>query len=115
MVGFIRPACRSLMNGKDRPAKLDPPPVQPTSRSGVSPASSSWRSASSPMTVWCSSTWLSTLPRAYLVVGDPHHPDLALKAEQLAAEGERRSPLPGAGLGGDLAGALAGVVESLGD
>jgi hypothetical protein len=25
--------------------------------------------ASSPMTVWCSSTWLSTLPSAYLAAG----------------------------------------------
>ena len=35
--------------------------------SGVSPANSiCWR-ASRPITVWCSSTWLRTLPRAYLV------------------------------------------------
>jgi hypothetical protein len=41
------------------------------SRSGVSSTIASWRSASSPITVWCSSTWLSTEPSAYFVVGLP--------------------------------------------
>ena len=43
--------------------------MQPTIRSGVSPTLANCSSASSPMIVWCSSTWLSTLPSAYLVVG----------------------------------------------
>ena len=63
------PASFSRMNGKDRPAKFEPPPVQPMMWVGVSPAISSWSSASSPMIVWCSSTWLSTEPRAYRVFG----------------------------------------------
>lgn len=34
-----RPSCFAcLRNGKARPPKLEPPPVQPTSRSGVSPS-----------------------------------------------------------------------------
>ena len=51
------------------PAKLLPPPVQPMMWVGVSPAISIWSSASSPMIVWCSSTWLSTEPSAYLLPG----------------------------------------------
>ena len=49
------------------PAKLEPPPKGATTMSGISPAFSICLTASSPMTVWCMSTWLSTLPRAYLV------------------------------------------------
>ena len=49
------------------PAKLEPPPVQPTITSGSSPAISSCRIASWPMMVWCISTWLSTEPSAYFV------------------------------------------------
>ncbi len=72
MTGFIRPASFSRRNGKTSPAKLDPPPVQPTIRSGpASPASSNCASASWPITVWCSSTWLRTEPSAYLVSADP--------------------------------------------
>ncbi len=37
MVGFMRPAIFSRRNGNARPPKLEPPPVQPTSTSGVSP------------------------------------------------------------------------------
>jgi len=48
------------------PAKLEPPPVQPTTTSGYSPALPSCSMASSPMTVWCMSTCESTEPRAYL-------------------------------------------------
>jgi hypothetical protein len=55
------------MNGKAMPAKLLPPPVQPTITSGSSPAISSCSIASWPMIVWCISTWLSTEPSAYLV------------------------------------------------
>jgi hypothetical protein len=55
------------MNGKAMPAKLLPPPVQPTMTSGSSPAISICSIASWPMMVWCSSTWLSTEPSAYLV------------------------------------------------
>ncbi len=59
------PASFSRRNGNDSPAKFEPPPVQPTMRSGAdSPAFFSWSSASSPMMVWCSSTWFSTLPSA---------------------------------------------------
>ena len=65
MTGLIRPASFSRRNGKARPPKFDPPPVQPTMTSGVSPAWASCLMASSPMTVWCISTWLSTLPSAY--------------------------------------------------
>ena len=64
MVGDILPAHFSRRNGKARPPKFEPPPVQPTRRSGVSPTYASWSSASSPITVWCISTWLSTLPSA---------------------------------------------------
>src|ERR1700722_9641961 len=72
MTGFIRPASFSRRNGKTSPAKLDPPPVQPTIRSGpASPASSNCASASWPITVWCSSTWLRTEPSAYRVSADP--------------------------------------------
>ena len=49
------------------PAKLLPPPVQPTITSGSSPAISSCSIASWPTMVWCSSTWFSTEPSAYLV------------------------------------------------
>ncbi len=49
--GFIRPASFSRRNGNARPPKLDPPPVQPTITSGVSPASASCLIASSPMIV----------------------------------------------------------------
>ena len=63
-VGLIRPAHFSRRNGNISPPKFEPPPVQPTRRSGVSPTLASWSSASSPMIVWCSSTWLSTLPSA---------------------------------------------------
>ena len=55
------------MKGKVRPAKLLPPPVQPTSTSGQASAMCICSIASRPMMVWCSSTWLSTEPRAYLV------------------------------------------------
>ena len=67
--GFIRPASFSRRNGKTSPEKLEPPPVQPMIRSGTSPACSSCLMASSPITVWCSSTWFSTLPRAYRADG----------------------------------------------
>ena len=127
--------------------------------------------ASWPTTVWCSRTWLSTLPSAYLVssrvaasstasliamprlpllvgpppgsrgrirvgrrarhdlappcadhrapvgllvVGRPHHVDLALEPEQLAGERQRRAPLAGAGLGGEPCDPLLAVVEGLG-
>ena len=49
--------------------KFEPLPVHPTSTSGVSSTMSIWSRASSPMIVWCSRTWLSTLPSAYRVEG----------------------------------------------
>ncbi len=58
---------RSRTNGRARPEKLLPPPTQPTTRSGMAPARSIWSMASSPMMVWCRSTWLRTLPSEYLV------------------------------------------------
>ena len=48
-----------------------------------------------------------------LVVGDAHHVDEDLDVEERAGEGERRPPLPGAGLGGEAADALGGVVVRL--
>jgi hypothetical protein len=52
------------MNGNAIPAKLEPPPTQPTTTSGSSPAISIWARASCPITVWCRQTWLSTDPSA---------------------------------------------------
>ena len=53
------------MKGRVMPPKFEPPPVQPTMTSGaVSPALASCSNASSPMIVWCSSTWFSTDPSA---------------------------------------------------
>jgi hypothetical protein len=61
----------SRMKGKQIPAKFDPPPTQPTTTSGYSPAISiCWR-ASCPITVWCNRTWLRTLPREYLASSFP--------------------------------------------
>ena len=57
-----RPAIFSRMNGKASPAKFEPPPTQPMTTSGNAPASSICAIASCPITVWWSSTWLSTLP-----------------------------------------------------
>ena len=54
-------------NGNVRPAKFDPPPAQPMTMSGDSPAMPICSMASWPMTVWCRSTWLSTEPSAYFV------------------------------------------------
>ena len=48
-----------------------------------------------------------------LVVRRPHLPDLALHAELRAGERQRRPPLAGAGLGGELADAGLAVVERL--
>ena len=53
-------------------------------------------------------------PVGLLVVGGPHHVDLALELEQLAGECERRAPLAGAGLGGEPRDPLLAVVEGLG-
>ena len=51
MTGAARPASFSRRNGNISPAKFEPPPVQPTIRSGVSPTFASCSRASSPMTV----------------------------------------------------------------
>ena len=59
--------------GRTARRSCDPPPVQPTIRSG--PASPAMRRTArappAPITVWCSSTWLSTEPSAYRVSADP--------------------------------------------
>ena len=52
-------------------------------------------------------------PVRLLVVGDAHHEDLDVDAEQRARIGERRSPLPRPGLGRDPADARFPVVEGL--
>ena len=46
-----------------------PPPAQPMTMSGSSPAIAICRMASWPMTDWWRHTWLSTLPSAYFVPG----------------------------------------------
>ena len=64
MTSIWAPWILSLTKGKDRPAKLLPPPAQPMTMSTFfSPAFSSCFWASRPITVWCSMTWFSTLPR----------------------------------------------------
>src|SRR5690606_11776054 len=50
-----------------------------------------------------------------LVVTRPDHEDLALEPEQRTGEGERRPPLPGTGLGSQLADAGPGVLVRLRD
>jgi len=61
------PLSRLPMNGYVRPAKFEPPPTHPMTTSGYSPAISICFCASRPMTVWCSSTWLTTDPSEYFV------------------------------------------------
>ena len=61
------PRSFSLRNGKAIPEKFEPPPAQPITTSGSSPAIAICWIASWPITVWCSSTWFSTLPSEYLV------------------------------------------------
>jgi hypothetical protein len=51
-------------NGNVSPPKFEPPPMQAITTSGSSPAIPICASASCPITVWCSSTWLSTEPSA---------------------------------------------------
>ena len=48
-----------------------------------------------------------------LVVADAHHVDLAIEAEKGAGHGERRTPLAGSGLGGEVLGAVHLVVIGL--
>jgi len=62
-IGLPASFCRR--KGSASPAKLLPPPTQPTTTSGESPAIAICFSASRPITVWCSRTWLSTLPSVY--------------------------------------------------
>ena len=57
------------MNGNEIPPKFDPPPKQPITMSGYSPAICICFSASRPITVWCSVTWLRTEPSVYLQFG----------------------------------------------
>ncbi len=67
MMRMSLPAALSARKGNARPAKFDPPPTHPTMTSGSAPAIASCSFASWPTIVWCSSTWFSTLPSAYLV------------------------------------------------
>ena len=58
-----RRTAASSTNGSDRPPRFEPPPHGAITTSGSrSPAIASCSLASRPMTVWCSSTWLSTEP-----------------------------------------------------
>src|SRR5574344_2551923 len=57
------------MKGKEMPPKLLPPPKQPITTSGYSPAFSICFSASRPMIDWWRVTWLNTLPSVYLQLG----------------------------------------------
>ena len=62
--------CRAIGpagTGRRCPQKFEPPPAQPMTTSGASPAISICVIASWPITVWCSRTWLSTLPSEYFV------------------------------------------------
>jgi len=52
----------SRSSGSARPAKFEPPPAQPMTTSGYSPAISICLIDSWPITVWCRRTWLSTEP-----------------------------------------------------
>ena len=61
------------------PPKLEPPPKQAMTMSGYSPAKAICFSASRPMTVWCSVTWLRTEPRVYLQLG-------VVRASSMASE-----------------------------
>ena len=54
-------------NGNVSPAKFEPPPVQPMTTSGSSPAIAICSIASWPITVWWSRTWPSTEPSEYFV------------------------------------------------
>ena len=64
MMSIFAPWILSATKGKAMPAKLLPPPTQPmTTSTFFSPNLASCFFASSPMIVWCSRTWLSTLPR----------------------------------------------------
>ena len=65
-------ACPAI-KGAMRPPRLDPPPAQPTTTSGYSPSCSMASLDSSPMTDWCSSTWLSTEPSTYRLVAAAGH------------------------------------------
>ena len=110
--GFIFPFNFSLINGKESPAKFEPPPVQPTNRSGVSPTLAICFSASSPIIVWCIRTWFKTEPSAYAIFGSataastaseiaiPKEPDLFLgsranlRPAAVNCDGERCTTAP---------------------
>ncbi len=66
---FLPPRNVRPSHGKVSPAKLEPPPAQPTITSGSSPAMSICSMVSCPITVWCSSTKSKTEPSEYLVPG----------------------------------------------
>jgi hypothetical protein len=53
---FFLPPSLSAAKGKEKPAKFDPPPMQPTITSASASAFSSCFLVSRPITVWCIST-----------------------------------------------------------
>src|SRR6267142_1048956 len=108
------PVSFSPANGKAKPAKFEPPPMQPPSTSASSSARSSCFLVSSPITVWCMSTWLSTLPSEYLVSSRVAASSTASLIAMPRLPGEPGSPLAGAGLGGQARDLLHLVVVGLG-
>src|SRR4030042_4040398 len=68
MMDIFAPFILSRTKGKERPAKLLPPPAHAVTISTFfSPNFSSCFLASRPIIVWCMSTWFKTLPREYRV------------------------------------------------
>ena len=66
-VGFRFEEHEDIDGGSDdggHPGPPTPPPQQPKTMSGYSPAIAICFFASSPITVWCSITWFSTEPSA---------------------------------------------------
>src|SRR4030066_946768 len=66
MIFISLPCILSLTKGRARPEKLLPPPTQPITISGYSPAISNCLRDSRPTTVWCISTNGRTDPKEYL-------------------------------------------------
>ena len=60
------PLSLSCMNGKLKPAKLEPPPMQPMTMSGLVSMSSNCFIASMPYDGLVHATWFNTEPKVYL-------------------------------------------------